>query len=127
MCVIKQQGSSSDWLSFMCSHGAATIFALGTTFGIGVTQGVRAVSFSLMSYPTGKVLTLSDYERLKPKMTLTDVRAILGNGMEVSQSVTGLGADAIFTTKHEWRNTDGSKIAATFHNNILIKKDLLSR
>ncbi|MBH8563267.1 hypothetical protein I8748_13905 [Nostoc sp. CENA67] len=54
------------------------------------------------------------YEQLRIGMSLTDVRAILGPGVEISRSPTM----ATFV----WENPDGSKITATFESDKLKSK-----
>lgn len=81
--------------------------ALGTGIGVGFYQSMTA------SQPVGAI-TEAQYERIKPGMTLTDVRAITGDGVEVRRSES----DAIF----EWSSIDGRTITGTFKGDKLIEK-----
>ncbi|MEH2451908.1 hypothetical protein [Nostoc sp.] len=58
----------------------------------------------------------AEYEQLKIRSSLTDVRSILGRGTE-------LEGDATMAT-FVWENIDGSKITATFdeHDRLRSKK-----
>jgi hypothetical protein len=57
---------------------------------------------------------LTDYEKLKTGMTLTDVQAILGKGTELESTAT--------IAIYEWKNADGSGLNCTFKQGKLNHK-----
>lgn len=81
--------------------------AIGIGIGIGFYQSMTA------SEPVGAI-TEAQYERIKPGMTLTDVRAIAGDGLEIRRSESS----AIF----EWTSADGRTITGTFEEDRLVEK-----
>lgn len=95
-------------------------FSMGTAFGYGVTAAVT-------EYLTGKGpemcqqasgfeanLTLTEYEQLELGMSIAEVRAILGRGIEISQTES--------TVVLVWKNPNGSGIVGTFEGGYLANK-----
>jgi hypothetical protein len=62
-----------------------------------------------------KQFGLNEYTMLKPGMTLTEVRSILGKGTELKST-------ANFAT-YEWKNADGSSLHCSFKNGTLELKE----
>jgi hypothetical protein len=62
-----------------------------------------------------KQFGLNDYIMLKPGMTLTEVRSILGRGTELKSTVN--------FAAYEWKNADGSRIHCSFKQGKLELKE----
>ncbi len=59
-------------------------------------------------------LTLAEYIRLQPGMSVGEAQLILGRGVEIEQSTESV--------TFIWKNPNGSKITVIFQNGKLIKK-----
>ncbi|MEO0644804.1 MAG: hypothetical protein AAFZ17_01410 [Cyanobacteria bacterium J06650_10] len=81
--------------------------ALGVGLGIGFHQSITA------SQPV-VAITEAQYERINPGMTLTDVRAIVGDGVEVRRSES--------SAEFEWSSVGGKTITGTFEQGRLVEK-----
>jgi len=73
-----------------------------------------------------QVVSLSDYERIRPGMSYFEVRMIIGDGgTELSRShldgVAGV-MESIDTVMYGWSNANGSNMNAMFQNDKLIQK-----
>ncbi len=99
------------------------VFALGVLFGYGLQIGInKAISVIEQKETRSKVelqhinrhVNRVDYEQLKLGMSLTDVQAILGRGIEINRTET----IATFL----WQNFDGSQITVKFKNGKLVSK-----
>ena len=87
------------------------LVAFGLAVGIGIGAGVYQ---SMTASQPAAAITEAQYERIRPGMTLTDVRAIAGDGVEVRRSESV----AIF----EWSSTDGRTVTGTFEDDRLVEK-----
>lgn len=96
----------------------ALAFSLGTAFGYGFLHAFSQRSAqSPQSGSSVEVMSLSmaDYERLKLGMSVVEAQAILGRGVEVSQTET--------TVTLVWVSPDGLRITAVFGENRLTSKE----
>ncbi|MCC5660615.1 MAG: hypothetical protein V7K25_16655 [Nostoc sp.] len=96
----------------------AMVLSLGIALGSGLGYGFCKAVFDSKQHEqsaTNKLNPFSrvEYEQLKPEMSLTEVRSILSQGIEVSRSAT--------MVTFVWANPDGSKITATFDENYRLK------
>ncbi|MEH2051922.1 hypothetical protein [Nostoc sp.] len=81
--------------------------ALGSGFGYGFYKAVFDSKQHEQSAPTKPdCVSRVEFEQLQLGMSLTDVRSILGKGIEVKRSTT----EVTFV----WKNPDGSIITLTF-------------
>jgi hypothetical protein len=95
------------------------VFALGVAFGYGLEVGInKAISAPEQKERHAQTdfqyVTRVDYEQLKPGMSVTDVQAILEQGIEINRSET--------TATFLWQNSNGSYITVTFKNGKLTSK-----
>lgn len=105
------------------------LICAGVAFGSGTAYGYRNADISQanpvnQSGVTTVQYTASQYEKLKLQDTLTDVKAILGDGIEVSHAQhrcsTSIG---VVIAEYRWVNSsDGSMIEAVFHDGRLVEK-----
>jgi hypothetical protein len=91
----------------------AGIISGGATVSVHVYISLHP-PMSAAPNPAKQQFDLTDYERLKTGMTLTDVQAILGKGTEVESTAT--------VAVYEWKNTDGSGLDCTFKQGKLNHK-----
>ena len=99
------------------------VFALGVAFGYGLEIGInKAISVIEQKETHTKTepqhinrhVNRVDYEQLKLGMSLTDVQAILGRGIEINHTET--------TATFLWQNFDGSQITVKFKDGKLMSK-----
>lgn len=101
----------------------ALVFTVGTVFGSGSAHGYRkAMSGLNQKQPHDQIeiqcvshVNQADYQRLTPGMSIAAVEAILGRGLEIKRSAT--------TATFVWENADGSRISASFQNDLLVSKE----
>ncbi|MEM8863581.1 MAG: hypothetical protein AAGD96_35180 [Chloroflexota bacterium] len=86
-------------------------FSIGAALGAGLIHGIRGESAYCS---TDSHVTRAEYERIELQMSLIEVEAILGRGIEVDQSKS--------TTTVIWTNCDESSITAIFEAAQMIKK-----
>lgn len=86
------------------------VFSLGVVLGGGIIHGMAGAGL----YAQNVLITRADYERIEIDMSLTIVEAILGQGIEVSQSES--------TVTFEWEMQSGDTLTAIFKNDQLISK-----
>jgi hypothetical protein len=67
------------------------------------------------AFITNKPFGLNEYTMLKPGMTLTEVRSILGKGTELKSTAS--------SATYEWKNADGSSIHCSFKQGKLELKE----
>jgi hypothetical protein len=94
------------------------IFSIGIALGAGIKYGFIAPSAYTQQAPASPVYSLIEYERIRPGMPLTEVRAIIGSGTEISRSES--------VVEVEWVYPDGTKIVGTFNDNILTQKGFVA-
>ncbi|WP_088242860.1 hypothetical protein [Calothrix rhizosoleniae] len=95
------------------------VFGLGVLFGHGLQIGInKGISVIEQKETRSKVelqhVNRVDYEQLKLGMSLTDVQAILGRGIEINRTET--------TATFLWQNFDDSHITIKFKNGKLVSK-----
>ena len=103
--------NSSNPLSRLPDPIVNALVAFGMAVGIGIGVGLYQ---SLTDSQPVATITEAQYERIKPGMTLTDVRAITGDGTEVRSSED--------VTVFEWLRADGKTVTGTFEQGKLIEK-----
>lgn len=103
--------NGSNHISRLPDSIVNALVALGMAVGIGFGAGVYK---SITDSPSVAAITEAQYERIEPGMTLTDVRAIAGDGVEVRRSEYS----AIF----EWSSVDGRTVTGTFEGDRLVEK-----
>lgn len=94
------------------------IFSIGVALGAGLSHGMNSVStYTSFSSQNSEVLyvTLAEYEQVALRMSLARVEAILGKGIEVSQSESMVIL--------EWRNIDDSSMTLFFEQGYLVQKE----
>ncbi|MEM9991852.1 MAG: hypothetical protein AAF738_08815 [Bacteroidota bacterium] len=87
------------------------VFCIGTAFGTGIGYGFQKTIAA--TQPDISAIA-SQYHLIESGMTLTEVRSILGAGIEVQQSE--------FNTIMEWHDAQGYTLTATFEKNLLVEK-----
>lgn len=90
------------------------IFSIGIALGAGIKYGFFAPFAYTQQISASHVYSLIEYERIRPGMSLTEVRAIIGNGTEISRSAS--------VVEVAWVNPDGTKIIGIFNDNVLAQK-----
>lgn len=100
-------------------HLLMLVFAMGVAFGYGLEIGINKAISVIEQKETHSQTELQhisriDYEQLKLGMSLTDVQAILGQGIEINRSET--------TATFLWKTTSGFQISVIFKNGKLISK-----
>jgi hypothetical protein len=90
------------------------IFSIGIALGAGIKYGFVTPFAYTPQTPASHVYSLIEYERIRPGMPLTEVRAIIGSGTEISRSES--------VVEVEWVNQDGTKIVGIFNDNLLTQK-----
>lgn len=89
---------------------------LPLVFSTGVALG-SGLGYGWANRPISKQLTNAEYQQIRPEMTITQVRAILGPGTETSKS------ESITTFIWIDPNHKDSFIKAKFKDNKLIEKE----
>ncbi|MEM9149372.1 MAG: hypothetical protein AAGB19_02820 [Cyanobacteria bacterium P01_F01_bin.3] len=89
----------------------SALVAFGMAVGIGIGVGFYN---SMTSSPPAEAITEAQYEKIQPGMTLTDVRAIAGDGVEVLRSES--------STVFEWLSADGRPVTVIFEDGKLVEK-----
>ncbi|MBH8565906.1 hypothetical protein I8748_27695 [Nostoc sp. CENA67] len=97
------------------------LITISCGFGYGLIRGIFDVNQQQLFTKTKvqdviytESVSRTEYERLRLGMSLGEVEAILGRGVETEQSATN--------TNFIWRNQDGSEITANFQNGKLTRK-----
>ena len=85
-------------------------FSVGVALGAGLVHGIAQTA----PYYDSESITRAEYERIDLRMSLTEVEAILGRGIEVAQSES--------TIAFEWKNSDGSSMEILFEDGRMIQK-----
>lgn len=93
------------------------MFSIGFALGAGLSHGMNSVSTDVYYQQSNERLhvTHAEYEQIALQMSLPRVEAILGKGVEVSQSESMV----IF----EWRNADDSSMTLFFERGYLVQKE----
>lgn len=92
--------------------------SFGVVIGSGIAYGFAQTVFSPNQHEQlaqSQPISLGEYQQLIIGMTITDVRSILGRGIEVSRS------ERVAT--YVWKNSDNSQIIGTFENDKLKNKE----